>query len=137
MRIEWCDTEDILLIRKTARLLYRLHLLVQVMILVRRSEVRLVADVHDCGDAGSLRSQVLLGSAWLENVVKSGLESFRPSHEFDESLHVVRYGKGILCAIISDSTGSMSFARAAISISIEQLPQHLETKMMMAPVEIG
>jgi hypothetical protein len=30
----------------------------------------------------------------------------------------------------------MSFARAAISVSIEQLSQQLEAKMMMAPGEI-
>jgi hypothetical protein len=48
----------------------------------------------------------------------------------------VRYGKGTLWAIISDATGSMSFVRAAISVSIEQLSQQLEAKMMMAPGEI-
>jgi hypothetical protein len=72
----------------------------------------------------------------LEDVVKPGLESFGSSHKFDESLHVVRYGKGILWATISDATGSMSFVRAAISVSIEQLPQHLEAMVMIAPVEI-
>ena len=109
------------------------------MILVRRIEVGLVADVHDRGDVSAISAQVLLGSAWLEDVVKPGLERFGSSHEFDESLHVVRYGKGIFCVIVSDTTRSMIFTVTAsvfVSVSIGQLPQNLDAKTMMAPIEI-
>jgi hypothetical protein len=58
----------------------------------------------------------LLSSAWLENVVQPGLESFGASHEFDESLHVVRYGKGILCSIVSETIGLIRGWKLVLSI---------------------
>jgi len=91
--IKWPGIGGLLLVRKSSSPLHRLCLLVQVMILVWCGEVGLVADVHDRCNASAVGSQVLFGSAWLEDVVKPRLEGCRSSTEIDESLHVVRYGE--------------------------------------------
>ena len=61
--------QDVLLVGQLSSPLDRFGLFVQVVILVRRGKVRLVADVHDGVDAGAVGSQVCLGGVDLEDVV--------------------------------------------------------------------
>jgi hypothetical protein len=51
--------------------------------------------IHQGIDARSINAQILLTAIRLENLIQPPLKCLRPTHEFNHSLHVVRYIKRV------------------------------------------
>ena len=99
-------------------MLHTLVLLVDIVVLVRSGEIRLVSsthmsvpfsvyyllalpDVHDCRDTAAIGAQILFRTSWNENVVQAALEFSLAAGKLNECLHVVGDCEAVFCRALA------------------------------------